>query len=279
MHIDAARVILAAGAYNTPTLLLRSGIGPAPALRAHGIPVVADLPGVGQNLMDHPVVALRLLLSETAAKQAARIGVEPYQVVLRAALPGRDGFALQLAPAGATMTDDGWEVPVRVELMQPRARGHLRLRGAAPEVPPAIDSCLLADPGDVADMALGVDLLRDLAGPRRAACGGGPRALGRVRRCAHGSALGRILRRRRLQLPRDPCGTRRMGSADQRGSVVGENGGVHGIAGLFVADASIMPAIPARCRCTTWCWPSPTASASGWQRSRPRTARSALTLL
>ncbi len=192
--------------------------------------------------MDHPVVTLRLLLSEPAARQAARTGVEPFQVVLRACLPDGDRFALQLAPAGAAMIDDGWEIAVRVELMQPRARGHVRLRAAAPEVPPMIDSCLLADAGDAADMARGVDLLRDLLARDALRA-----AVARERWAgtdAHGAALGRILRRDAYSY-HHPCGTCRMGSADQRGSVVGENGGVHGIAGLFVADASIMPAIPA----------------------------------
>ena len=57
-EIEAGRVIVCAGAYDSPALLLRSGIGPAGDLRALGIPVVADLPGVGANLHDHPAFEL-----------------------------------------------------------------------------------------------------------------------------------------------------------------------------------------------------------------------------
>ena len=59
LAVEAERVIVCAGAYDSPALLLRSGIGPADDLRALGIPVVADLPGVGANLHDHPAIELR----------------------------------------------------------------------------------------------------------------------------------------------------------------------------------------------------------------------------
>ena len=58
MTVEAGRTIVCAGAYDSPALLLRSGIGPAADLRALGIPVAADLPGVGANLHDHPAFEL-----------------------------------------------------------------------------------------------------------------------------------------------------------------------------------------------------------------------------
>jgi choline dehydrogenase len=73
--IEAGRIVLAAGAYGSPIILMRSGIGPADHLESLNIPVIQNLPGVGQNLTDHPIVRIRFAASASyRADDAMKLG-------------------------------------------------------------------------------------------------------------------------------------------------------------------------------------------------------------
>ena len=244
--LDGGRVVLAAGAYGSPAILLRSGLGPADDLRAAGIAVLRDVPGVGQDLREHPLLGLRL-----ATYSAPHSAANPlFQTVLTLksspSLPGHD---IHIVPMSAlrTGTDDsptGAQFTLWVAVMKPAARGRLRLRSGDPLAAPRIDLRLLDDPGDMQRMVEAVRIARGLART--------PPLSGLIARAlapwTHVADAGGDLEatiRMAVEVYHHPVGTCRMGPATDGGAVVNHRGRVHGVAGLFVIDASIMPTIPA----------------------------------
>jgi choline dehydrogenase len=207
-RIHAGEVVLCAGAYGSPTLLLRSGIGPADELAALGVPVEHDLPGVGRNLQDHPLLRLRY------DSDGLRVADPPRQTLLTT----REG--IQVFPSGPTV-DEPHTLTLLVALMRPRSRGVLRLASAGP---PRIDPGHLHEPADAERLGEGSRLAHRLA--RHLGVDGPEPTLENVGSYQH------------------PVGTCRMGPAEDPSSVVDGTGRVHGTEGLSVIDASIMPSIP-----------------------------------
>jgi choline dehydrogenase len=236
--IDSDAVVLSCGAFGSPAILLRSGIGPADALRAHGIPVVADRRGVGKNLHDHPL--LRMMFTTTDGGQA-----RPVRQTLLTIRSGTDAApGLQLFPSGPTQTDDGAVLAMLVALLTPRSRGYLRLTAADPLAPLDIDPGHLADPADLPRIISGVELARELvtAPPlTRHIDGVSPET--RPLMSAHAAEL-RTAVFDQLNTYHHSVGTCRMGTADDDMAVVDSAGGVYGVTGLSVVDASIFPSIP-----------------------------------
>ena len=243
-------VILSAGTIGSPQLLMLSGVGPAEHLRSLGIPVVRDLPGVGQNLQDHPRVAVtweskKPLGSTPAEREAAArdygrdrtgpltstgIGAGAF-VRTRPEEPVPD---VQVIPT-ANPAANAWSL--NVALMRPRSRGSLLLRSADPEAPPVIRAGYLSDERDLDVLVRGLE--------RRPAPGG---AAGARRvpgdEVAPGVAAGDDLRphvRKNATTFYHPVGTCRMGT--DRLSVVDHELRVHGVVGLRVVDASVMPTL------------------------------------
>lgn len=236
--VRADRIVVAAGAYGSPALLLRSGIGPAEQLRSLGITVRADRPGVGQNLVDHPFVSL--LLNAADAQPPAP---SPWSQILLtyASEPEAQGFDLHLF--GGRAADNPDDFRFAVGLMSPRSSGHVRLRSADPAAAPAIDQGYLSHPDDLPRLVAGVRLARRLARTTPLA--------ERIRQEAWpgtavldtDAALADAIRER-LSTYFHPTGTCRMGLATDAGAVVDTRGAVHEIDQLWVVDASIMPTIP-----------------------------------
>jgi choline dehydrogenase len=223
-RIHAGEVVLSAGAFGSPTLLLRSGIGPAGELAALGVPVHHDLPGVGRNLQDHPL--LRLPFAAAGLPLA-----DPPRHTLLTARTGRAGPPdIQVFPSGPT-ADDPDTVTLLVGLMTPRSRGALRLASADPADPPRIDPGHLRDPDDLARLTTGARLAHRLAATDPLAGHLTPRARSDEVLENAGSY-------------QHPVGTCRMGPADDPHAVVDPAGRVHGIADLAVVDAAVMPSIP-----------------------------------
>lgn len=246
--ISAGRIVVCAGAYNSPAVLMRSGVGPADHLRSLGIPVVCDVKAVGDHLLDHPVFTTRYFLSEETSRQAELLGnsgnLHWFQVVLRAASGMRDGYDYCLSPWGERLVEDGWECQVRIEIVKPRSTGALRLRSADPNEPPRIDTAFLSDPKgyDLAIFRQGLKTLRALMQTS-------PMDRVVVRERSPGPTLNDSqldeFARSHAYSYHHPCGTCRMGPAGDTASVVDETCAVRGIRDLYVADASIMPTIPA----------------------------------
>lgn len=101
--IPAEQIILAAGVYSSPAILLRSGIGPLQHLRDLGIPVIRDLPGVGANLQDHPL----LWLQYGTTVNAQPPGHSTRQTILTARSSGQSGLDLHIFPSGPTGCEQG----------------------------------------------------------------------------------------------------------------------------------------------------------------------------
>lgn len=260
-------VVLCGGAYNTPHLLLLSGIGPAEQLRQHGIAVAHDLPGVGENLAEHPNIINEYELNEDAgltrhlrldraALAAARWfigGTGPFAAtgtcanVFARTLPGLDRPDVQMmcmpisGSAGLYLLRP--EVPrlaVRTGFLHPRSRGHVRLRSADPRDVPRITMNLLVEPEDMDGMLRALELSRSIYRQQPLA--------GMIRReVLPGADLAsatdlRAYIRANAGHRSHPVGTCRMGTGAD--AVVDPQLRVHGLEGLRVADASIMPSLP-----------------------------------
>jgi choline dehydrogenase len=221
-RIRTEQVVLSAGAFGSPTLLLRSGIGPADELAALGIPVHEDLPGVGRNLHDHPL--LRLPFGANGLPIA-----DPPRHTLLTTRTGCDSPDIQVFPSGPT-PDEPDTLTLLVGLMAPRSRGVLRLASDDPAEPPLIDPGHLRDPDDVARLTAGARLAQTVPLSRHL----GPGTPAPSDRWVLENAASY----------QHPVGTCRMGPADEVDAVVDASGRVHGVAGLFVVDASVMPSIP-----------------------------------
>jgi choline dehydrogenase len=245
-EITADLVMLAAGAYCSPLILLRSGIGPAQELRELGIPVVLDLPGVGRGLMDHPLSAVDL-----PAWPPVHPGPK-YQMMLtaRSRLAPSDGAPdLHIFPAGPFTADGygptGAVQALVVSVVKPRSRGWVRLRSADPAAAPRIHLGHLEHPDDRTRMVEAIRAaraisrtapLRDLVAGPELAPGAAIHDDDEVRLAATITA--------RVETYHHPVGTCRMGPDSAPDAVVEPTGLVHGLAGVRIADASIMPEIP-----------------------------------
>jgi choline dehydrogenase len=243
--IAADAVVVTAGTYASPAILMRSGIGLAAGLRDLGIQVAANLPGVGQNLIDHPLVAVdlptipgfvgpRFQVILTMRSSRADPGGPP-DLHLFAAGPFDDAAG----PAGGVFG-------IVTGLMSVRSRGSVRLRSADPADPPRIDIAHLRHPEDMARMIEATRRARRLSRtpPLAGFVAGAELAPGPAISDNDTAGLARSIRQR-VGSYHHPVGTCAMGPRPDQGAVVDARGAVHGIAGLLVADASVMPAIPA----------------------------------
>jgi choline dehydrogenase len=248
-RVEAGEVVLAAGAYGSPAILLRSGIGPPDHLRALGVPLVHTLPGVGANLQDHPAFVLEYsgtpgLIAALEAHRALRPLREEGTIGKARSSLCAEAFDLHVYPFGGPSEGGGWSFAIPVAAMTPASRGTVRLASRDPASPPLIDHAYLSDREhrDLAVLLDGVDLARDLA--RQPALAGllgpeaspGPEMLDRA-------ALRRHLRAHGVHYYH-PVGTCKMGPSADPDAVVDARGRLHGLAGARVADAAIMPVIP-----------------------------------
>jgi choline dehydrogenase len=237
-RLDADRVVLAGGAYGSPAMLLRSGFGPAGDLRALGIEVVTDLPGVGGNLHDHPSFAVPIEPSEEYARRRSAFSAAGRD------LPDELGFSClstSLATDGVIdlhlfSVDDGLgpdeELPgLFVTCLTPRSKGRLRLRSTDPAAPPILDHAFLTD---AADHDLGV-LVEGVEWARRFLARPPLQAFVSDQLHPGADADLRSAIRAGVRHCYHPVGTCAMGD------VTDERGRVRGVDGLVVADASVMP--------------------------------------
>ena len=245
LTLNADRVILAAGTIASPCLLLRSGIGPATELKALGIPVAADLPGVGGNLHDH-------LLSGGNVYRAKRpVPPSKYQSSESLMYLPRNGAAgapeLVLACVVAPVVTEQFTAPAFGEaytimfgFTHPKSRGTIKLSSADPKAPPRIDPNYLAENYDR-------DCYLDALDVARAVGGAAAMHEWRAEEILPGPGInGRESKRDFLEKAafthHHPVGTCRMGTGENA-VVDPELMRVRGIEGLSVCDASVIPEI------------------------------------
>lgn len=256
-------VALCGGAFNSPQLLLLSGVGPAAQLAERGIPLVLDAPGVGQNLMDHilaPVAHHCLqpitLLNKDLPEERERYEKER-RGLLTSNLGEAGGFARinPAAPAPEVQFHfgpdffvlhgfhplEGHGYTIQPGLVVTKSRGEVRLQSADPLTPPAIDPRLYDDERDMEGMLWALKLGRRIAAAEAFAPYRGAEALPGPE--AQSDDELRDYLRRFTNTIYHPAGTCKMGPAAERMAVVDARLRVHGIDGLRVADASIMPTI------------------------------------
>jgi choline dehydrogenase len=245
-HVEAGRVVLAAGTYASPAILTRSGIGPVGELGRLGIPPVLDLPGVGANLSDHALLSIEL--PTRPSEGPTRFGVHATLHSTRADPYGPPD--LMMFTAGPFDVDPeqipgGAVFGMVVGLMAPRSRGWVRLGSKDPNDPPRIHLGHLTDAEDLEAMLDGITEARRIALSDAVAAvttGGelspGPQVAPGDRAALAAWAASAV------STFHHPVGTCAMGVDPESGAVTDAHGTVHGIEGLTVADASIMPTVP-----------------------------------
>ena len=225
-------VIVSAGAIESPKILMLSGLGPAEHLRAHGIPVVLDLPGVGTNLHDHPRIGLRWNGLTTLPGSSVSAGLLAHSGVNKGA-PDLQFYV------GRGLSAPDPAIAFSVVVSRPHSRGSLRLRSADPLDAPMIHAGYFSDARDVDAAVEGVRLARAIAHTR-----GYERLRGAAADPLETDASPEQVRafiRRTASTIYHPGGTCRMGMG--REAVVDAQLRVRGIDGLRVADASVMPTV------------------------------------
>ncbi len=243
--IEADRVVLAGGAYGSPAILLRSGIGPADELRHFGIAVNVDLPGVGGNLHDHPaldipVAGTKALRAEMDSFSASNWIPEEQVIAKVRSRHCREAFDLHIYPVGGR-TGEGWQFKLDIACMTPRSRGKLTLRSTDPDDAPLLDHGYLSDPDghDAAVLLDGLKIAREIiASDSRMGAELDP--------CPAIMSDAELLRWIHDNVGHyyHPVGTCKMGPETDADAVVDPCGRVYGVSGLLVADCAIMPVIP-----------------------------------
>lgn len=232
--LRAARgVILCAGAVESPRLLMLSGVGAADALRAHGIPIVVDLPGVGEQLQDHLKLSIRW--HGVAPLPGSTVSAGLFTASRRSPHPDLQFYV------GRGAADPDPFVTITVSHVCPASRGRVALRSADPLAAPAISCGYLAVQADADALVDGVRMAMSLlesrayAGLRRS----------RAEPASPLSSDRDIEQFARLKAESvyHLSGSCRMGPSPAGGDVVDDRLRVYGVEGLMVADASIMPVI------------------------------------
>jgi choline dehydrogenase len=261
-HRAERETVLSAGAFNTPQLLMLSGIGPADHLAEHGIPVVVDNPNVGAHLMDHPMYMVNF---ETTAK-GTLIGAESPRQLAEYLARRRGLLTSNIGEAGAFFhTRSGDDAPymqfigapgyfwnhgfeshpnpafaIGCSMVGAVSEGQVRLRGSDPAERAAVTFNYFAAPEDMQAMVTAVERAREVAaaGPLRDVVG---TELHPGTRASTSAQLEAEIRRN-VEHTYHPACTARIGT--ETDGVVDARLRVHGVAGLRIADASVFPRIP-----------------------------------
>jgi choline dehydrogenase len=254
-------VILCGGAINSPQVLMLSGVGPAQHLRQFNIPVVVDLPGVGQNLQDHLVIGAVYVCRRPVSLDGAGSLADllRFLVLRRGRLTSNVGEAggfvrtdaaaplldLQLMFGPVYFLDHGLTHPaghgfsLGGYLLRPRSKGYVALRSSHPLAPPVIQPNYLADEHDLSVLVEGFRLVRRIARAKAFDASRGREYWPGEHVQSTEETVEAI--RESAETHYHPVGTCKMGR--DAGSVVDAQLRVHSVEGLRVVDASIMPTI------------------------------------
>jgi choline dehydrogenase-like flavoprotein len=253
-------IVLSAGAVDTPRLLLHSGLGPRAQLEALGIPVVRDLPGVGENLVDHPETIIMWELNRPVPSNQTTMDSDAGVFLRRepTGAAGGDGdaadimmhcyqipFTLNTSRLGYPLVKDGWAFCMTPNIPRPRSRGRIYLTSADPAVKPALDFRYFTDPEgyDAATLVAGIKAARRIADQS-------PFKDWLKKEVAPGPAVQSDeaiseYARRVAHTVYHPAGTTKMGDVSRDDlAVVDPQLRVRGVARLRIADAGVFPEMP-----------------------------------
>ncbi|MFQ5683465.1 MAG: GMC family oxidoreductase [Candidatus Binatia bacterium] len=228
------QIVLSAGVYHTPQILMLSGIGPAGELHRHGINVVHALEGVGQNYQDHAVVYMTF----EGPKQFKEDWVVPrFRLIIKSDSTLECGnFHIVMRPP-TEVHGIKRMMPISAHLLEQRLRGRVFLRDSNPHELPVIDSQMLEDPEDVKAMVSAMEFVSELV-------------RGETVKAFYGPLLQPGPKENWAKFARSTydsyhhgVGTCMMGPVSNKLSVVDERLRVHGIENLWIGDASIMPTV------------------------------------
>jgi choline dehydrogenase len=258
-------IILSAGAVGSPHILMLSGVGPAAHLQDMGIDVICDLPGVGQNLNDHPDFVLKYKCKQPVSfwpktKPLAKLAAGIQWITTRSGIVASNLFEglgcirsgpdveypdLQIIISPIAVDDATWEplqehaFQIHVGLMRAHSRGKIELRSSDPGDPPSILVNYLKDARDRELMRKGIRVVRDLVEQPAFSDLKGDEIFPGID-VRSDQELDQVLNTHATTQWHLSC-TARMGAATDKGAVVDASGRVHGLSGLRVVDASIMP--------------------------------------
>ncbi|HEX4531117.1 MAG TPA: GMC family oxidoreductase [Acidimicrobiia bacterium] len=248
-EVRGSRVVLSAGALQSPALLLRSGIGPARHLAEVGGDCVVDLPGVGENLMDHQGTAVFLVPRDELPAPDARVCQLGARYSSSVGTAADDMWLSMWTPWDLTEFPDmrsalgvGSISTLVVGVHDPLSRGTVRLRATDPGVRPQVDFRMLTDPGDLPRLVEGLQLVMSLA--RHGAFSASYAGIGLLDpSSANDRAALESYIRSTVGGWYHAAGTCRMGTDPDEGAVVDGRLQVHGVDALHVVDASVMPTV------------------------------------
>ena len=239
--------VVSCGALESPRLLMLSGIGLPSELERLGIPPLVDLPGVGENLLDHPEASVVWAASRPVPLDVVQNWESALFARTHPSLEGPDvmihfgtmpALATYLPPGSPTAEHAFWMTP---NVTHPKSMGRLRLRSADVSAAPTLDFRYYTEPGDGEAMVECLRICRRVAGtpPLRdwveRELLPGPDARTEEELLAYARRHGTTVHH--------PAGTCRMGSADDELAVVDPSLRVRGVEGLRIADASVFPAM------------------------------------
>ena len=239
--VEGDRIVLSSGAIGSPAILMRSGIGPAAHLQKHGIEVVRDLPGVGQNLDDHPMLGVAWLAKEGMLNPDDPLVQVTYRYTSSLEQERND---MQLMPVSGVPMGGGqilYSIGSVVE--RQKSRGRVTLNSADPHEAPRIESNFCDHPDDIRRLVEGVKMALEI---------GASGAFDHLRdrrlapddaTIADDSQLASWVRLVASSGFHPSCTAKMAPAADPLG-VVDEHLRVRGFDNLFVADASVMPKCP-----------------------------------
>ena len=234
--VTADNVVLSAGVYHSPQILMLSGIGPKAQLQQHGISVVHDMPGIGENYQDHPMLTMTFKTNPANKKPLMR-GRSSLKLYFKTD-PARAYLNFHIIPREAiSLSGIGDMLGFSCNLLEQTNRGRLTLQSADPNDLPNIDPQVLEHPKDIAAMLAAMKFVERLAGTEPLC-----QFYGELFSPGVNDDWEKFARSSYTSYYHG-VGTCKMGPASDPMAVVDQHLRVHGFDNLWVGDASIMPTV------------------------------------
>lgn len=241
--VRGEQVVLSAGVYHTPQILMLSGIGPPAVLERLGVSVIHGMEGVGENYQDHASI----IMTFEGKKDNQEDWVVPGFMLNYKSDPSREFLDFHILMRQSTIIEGlSPLLPVMINLLEHRARGRIVLNSRDPHELPGVESEMLEDPADIQAMVSAMAFVVELTQTEPMREYYGPPTLPE-----HGEDFAKFARTS-FESFHHGVGTCAMGPGANGRAVVDQRLRVHGMSNLWIADASVMPVVP-HCHTNTAC--------------------------